>query len=79
MIMRSKWTLLFFFLATAHSLWDLISGPGIEPLPLAVKVQSPNHWAAMEFPGYWFFLSDTAEATMTDTMGPTHLSFELFD
>jgi hypothetical protein len=24
-------------------------------------------------------LSDTAEATMTDTMGPTHLSFELFD
>ena len=35
--------------------------PGIEPAPLAVKAQSPIHWAAMEFPGYllswlwWWF------------------------
>ena len=33
-----------------HGLWDLSFRPGIEPRPLAVKVQSPNHWAAREVP-----------------------------
>ena len=28
----------------------LVSQPGIEPGPLAVKAQSPNHWTAREFP-----------------------------
>ena len=28
----------------------LSSQLGIERLPLAVKAQSPNHWAAKEFP-----------------------------
>ena len=27
-----------------------VPGPGIEPWPLAVKVQSPNPWTAKEFP-----------------------------
>ena len=27
----------------------LVSGPGIEPVPLTVKAQSPNHWATREF------------------------------
>ena len=27
----------------------LIPQPGTEPTPLAVKVQSPNHWATKEF------------------------------
>ena len=28
----------------------LVPQPGIEPRPLAVKVKSPNHWTAREFP-----------------------------
>ena len=28
----------------------LVPQPGIEPRPSAVRVQSPNHWAAREFP-----------------------------
>ena len=41
--------ILSFFLF-AVLLWDLSSlRPGIEPSPLAVKVQSPNHWSAREF------------------------------
>ena len=31
-------------------LWDLVSQPGIEPGPLAVEVESPNHWTTREFP-----------------------------
>ena len=30
----------------AHSLWDLISQPEIEPTPPAVEVWHPNHWTA---------------------------------
>ena len=30
------------------------SQPGTEAAPLAVKVWSPNHWSALEFPKYWF-------------------------
>ena len=33
-----------------HSLWDLRFQPGIEPGPMALKAQSPNHWTAREFP-----------------------------
>ena len=28
----------------------LVYRPGIEPVPLAVKARSPNHWTAREFP-----------------------------
>ena len=28
----------------------LVPQPGIEPGPLAVKAQNPNHWTAREFP-----------------------------
>ena len=38
---------LFFGLA-AH--WILVSQPGIEPWAPAVKMLSPNHWPAREFP-----------------------------
>jgi len=34
----------------AHDLWDFSFQPGIELGPLAVRVQSPNHWTAREFP-----------------------------
>ena len=36
--------------ATPSSLWDLVPQPRIEPVPLAVKVQSPNSWTTREFP-----------------------------
>ena len=38
------------FGATLGSLRDLSSLPGIEPRTMAVKVLSPNHWTAREFP-----------------------------
>ena len=28
----------------------LLPRPGIEPLPLAVEAQNPNHWTSREFP-----------------------------
>ena len=39
-----------FFLDVLHSLWDHSFQPGIEPGPMALKAQSPNHWTAREFP-----------------------------
>ena len=44
--------LLFLFnfcLAAIHGLQDLSSLTGIEPRPLTVKAQSPNHWTTREF------------------------------
>ena len=40
---------LFIFLATCASRGNSVLGQGIKPRPLAVKVQSPNHWIAREF------------------------------
>ena len=36
----------------------LVLQPGLEPEPLAVKVQGPNHWTTREFPNLviFFFL-----------------------
>ena len=36
--------------AIPSSLWDLVPQSRIEPVPLAVKVQSPNHRTMGEFP-----------------------------
>ena len=35
----------------------LVPQPGIEPVPSAVKAQSPNDWTSREFPGPLSFLS----------------------
>ena len=40
---------LFIFLATCASRGISVPRQGIKPWPLAVKVQSPNHWIAREF------------------------------
>ena len=45
----------FVLFCFAHAPWlveggSLIFSPGIEPSPLAVNVQSLNHWATREFP-----------------------------
>ena len=40
----------FYFLAMPCGMWDLSPQPGIEPVPPAVGVQSPNHCTAREFP-----------------------------
>ena len=45
---------LFFYLAVSRLFGDLSSQLGIEPKPLVVKLQSPNHWTARELPGYDF-------------------------
>ena len=40
----------------------LFPQPGIKPRPLAVKVQSPNHWADRKFPCYlcfWHHISNS--------------------
>ena len=36
--------------ATLHDLCDLSSPPGMQPVPSAVKAQSPDRWTAREFP-----------------------------
>ena len=37
--------------------WEiLVPWPGIEPRPLAVKTQTPNHWTTREFHGFVSFL-----------------------
>ena len=35
-------------------LQDLGSQPEIEPVPLVIEVQSPNHWTARDFPMVFF-------------------------
>ena len=38
----------------------LVPQPGIEPVPLAVEVQSPNHWTTRKFPDKIFIFILTA-------------------
>ena len=46
----------FFFWPHCTACGILIPWPGIQPGPMAVKVQSPNHWTAREFPNILFLL-----------------------
>ena len=42
---------LVFFLAVLRGMWEsriLVPWPGIEPVPPAVEVRSPNHWTTKE-------------------------------
>ena len=41
---------LFTFWPCLKACGILVPQPGIEPGPLAMKEQSPNHWTAWEFP-----------------------------
>ena len=34
----------------AHSMWDLVPWPGIEPAPPSLATQSLNHWTTKEVP-----------------------------
>ena len=36
----------------------LVPRPGIEPMPLAVKAQSLNHWTTREVPGSYFYIKN---------------------
>ena len=45
----------FFFWSCSTACRILVPQPGIEPRPLAVKAQGPNHWAARDFPRYSCF------------------------
>ena len=40
----------FFFFLCHPACGILVPQPGMEPVPLAGEVQSPNHWTASEFP-----------------------------
>ena len=40
-----------------HSMWDLSSLPGIEPVSPAVEAQNLNHWTAQEVPCFLLFSS----------------------
>ena len=47
--------LFFVFVWPRHAACGiLVSRPGIEPGPLAVKARSPNHWTARKFPIFSF-------------------------
>ena len=43
-------SILFFFWPCRMACGILVPQPGIEPGPLAMRPQSPNHWTAREFP-----------------------------
>ena len=45
--------LFIYFLAMPCSLWDFSSPPATEPGPLAVRTQSPNHWATKKVPEFF--------------------------
>ena len=45
----------FFFGLCPATSRILVPWPGIESVPLAVKVRSPNHWTARELPPCFFF------------------------
>ena len=62
--------LFFFFLwggACLAACGILVPQPGIEPGPLALRAQSPNHWTAREFPDTVFLIP---------TLPATHPSFK---
>lgn len=42
----------FFWRSRAHGI--LVPNQGVEPVPLAMEVQSPNHWTAREVPDFQF-------------------------
>ena len=47
---------IFFFFWPPCVAWSiLVSPPGLEPVPLAVKKQSPNHWTTREVPIFTVF------------------------
>ena len=48
--------LFFIFLAMPHGLWDLSSPTRDRTQAPAVKVLSPNHWTAREFPPLKFYI-----------------------
>lgn len=47
--------IIIIILATLHSFWDLSSLTMIGTVPTILKVLSPNHWTAREFPVSVFF------------------------
>ena len=56
----TSWTHLwfsFFFLAELHGKWDHSVLPGMEPMPSAVEVWSPNHWTTRKVPFMTYFKS----------------------
>ena len=63
------WTLYFLFFCPRHAAYGiLVPRPGIESGPLAVKVQSPNHWTAREVPKSGIF---TVTYKVTHDVVPT--------
>ena len=51
-----------FFLPWHTACRILVPWPGVEPSPLAVKVQSPNHWTTRELP--WHLLLSVCVSIM---------------
>ena len=54
---KSQFFLSFFFFGSV-ACGILVPWPAIEPGPMAVKVQSPNHWTTRELPGRGQFKSN---------------------
>ena len=61
---------LFLFLFWTHLMacGVLVPQPGIEPGPLSVKAQSPNHWTAREFPIFKLCTCCLSTPCRNDTM-----------
>ena len=57
LLLQPQLHLLSFLLAMRCDLWDLSSRPGIEPRATEVRMLSPNHWIAREFPPSAFLIA----------------------
>ena len=70
--------ILFYFIIFGHAArlacGILVPRPGIETVPPAVEVQSPNHWTAREVPGdtWWVGLKHVCEFYGTLPMESWH-------
>ena len=76
---------LFYFWSHCMAWGILVPRPGIEPMPPAVEVQSPNHWTAREVPMHSFsysfplwFITGYWYSSLCYTVGPYCLNLNIF-
>ena len=65
--------LFFFFFFSHKACRILVPQPGVETRPLAMRVQSPNHWTTRKFPRHHSWLAPPLESHLLDEAFPATL------
>ena len=68
----------FFVFLTVLTCGILVLQPGIEPVLLAVKAQSPNHWATREFLCQTFLYESFVSEVLHPWIQPTNVRTIVF-